>query len=126
MRILFAAIFLVASSASANQLQRRSVERQFADAELVAIARLGSRETCNYDGARWPCAELVIEGVLKDVRPGRQARRHLILYSGIAESSLEGVHLNGRYLLFLREHLGFHLPVNGPYSVMEIRDSQPR
>lgn len=93
--------FLGAAPAQANFIPQRSLESQFAEADLVVVARLGERTTCAVARGTEPCVEILADVVLKGSPATLGVPRYLILSSGFAEGSIESMDLSGTQLMFL-------------------------
>ena len=102
-RVLLAAGALVSVTGPslANGVPATSLNRQFAQAELVVLGTLGQRSDCGVPMESRPCVEISTERVLKGSPAVLGVRRYLLLSSSVPELSLEPVAGSGRVLLFL-------------------------
>jgi hypothetical protein len=128
---------LGATPAYANFVPPMSLQRQFAEADLVVVARLGERTTCELDRAREPCVEILADVVLKGPPATLGVPRYLILSSSVSELRIDGIDTSGTKLMFLRgggttstnllaARPEFYSPVQSFRSILPVNDQNNR
>jgi len=117
---LFATMFH-GTAASANVLEQIPIERQFVQADMVIIGRVGTRQHCLIENVRMVCAEIISEVLLKGTPAQEGLRRLLVLGSNYTEFGIETMELSGTLLIFMRLYREeMYLPIVGRNSVFLI------
>ena len=117
-------LWLPSAHGSANVVPVVSLELQRMQADLIVIGALGERSTCAMGRERLPCAEILVDVILKGEPEGLFVRRYLLLDLGVEETKIENLPLNGRLLMFVRRRdREMYEPVNGRHSILTIQNS---
>jgi hypothetical protein len=118
---LFFAIALSDAVASANVLEQRPIEQQFAEADLVIIGRIGARQQCLVRGVRMACAEIISNVILKGAAAQAGAPRLLVLEASYSEFGIDDMELRGTLIIFMKRYRDeTYIPIIGRNSVFLI------
>lgn len=105
----------------ANDIPPVPIDRQISQADLVVIGRLGENRSCDVQGARVRCAELIIDGVLKGAHEIPGLRRYILHSSGLGESRIDFLFVPTTSLIFMRRRDGeVYEPLYGDRSVFPL------
>jgi hypothetical protein len=111
----------LADIACANDIPPIPISQQISQADLVVIGRLGESGTCDVQGTRVRCAELITDGLLKGLREVPGQRRYVLYSSGVGENRTETLFIPTTALIFLRRRENeFYEPLYGTRSVLPL------